>query len=123
MGLLIDSNILIYSYLTEYAYTRDLVIDESSCISEISRIEVLGYYGLKDDEEKYFQDIFNFVSILLPTQEIFDKAIQIRKLYNLKLGDSLIAATALIHDLTLCTRNLSDFEKVKDLKCVNPIIG
>ena len=45
----------------------------------------------------------------------------IRKTYNLKLGDSLIAATAIIHDLTIYTRNFNDFEKAPVVKCVNPI--
>jgi predicted nucleic acid-binding protein len=40
----------------------------------------------------------------------------------LKLGDSLIAATAIIYDLTLYTRNIVDFEKIGGLKITNPVI-
>ncbi len=109
MAFLIDSNIVIYSYLDKYQYLRKLIIDESARVSEISRIEVLGYHKLTTDEEKYFLDIFNFVPVVIPSKEIFDKAIQLRKLHNLKLGDSLIASTAIIHDLTLYTRNVDDF--------------
>ena len=109
MAFLIDSNIVIYSYLDKYQYLRKLIIDESARVSEISRIEVLGYHKLTTDEEKYFLDIFNFVTVVIPSKEIFDKAIQLRKLHNLKLGDSLIASTAIIHDLTLYTRNVDDF--------------
>jgi len=90
-------------------------------ISEISRVEVLGYHGLKEEEEKFFKDIFEYVSVVLPDQNVFDRAIEIRKKYNLKLGDSLIAGTALVHGLEIYTRNLSDFEKVEGLKCINPI--
>lgn len=36
--------------------------------------------------------------------------------------DSLIAATALAHDLTLVTRNTSDFENIPNLRIVNPFI-
>jgi len=43
------------------------------------------------------------------------------KKHNLKLGDSIIAATALVHDLTIYTRNLSDFEKTSGISCINPI--
>lgn len=39
----------------------------------------------------------------------------------LNLVNSLIAATALIHNLEIYTRNLSDFERVKKLKCIDPI--
>lgn len=118
---LIDSNILIYSFLSEYQYLRETITNEFSCISEISRVEILGFHGLKKDDEKYFLDIFDVITIIAPSTEIFDCAIQIRKSHRLKLGDSIIAATALVNGLTLYTRNVSDFDKVTGLKCVNPI--
>jgi len=76
---------------------------------------------IKKEEDKYFRDIFDYVPLILPNQDIFDQAITIRKKYNLKLGDSLIAATAVVNDLEIYTRNLSDFERVKGLKSYNPI--
>ncbi|SEB20901.1 type II toxin-antitoxin system VapC family toxin [Pedobacter hartonius] len=121
MAFLLDSNIIIYSYSSEFEYLRELIISESCTISEISRVEVLGYHGLKKEEDKYFRDIFDYVPLILPDQDIFDQAITIRKKYNLKLGDSLIAATAVVNDLEIYTRNLSDFERVKGLKSYNPI--
>ncbi|QKJ29351.1 hypothetical protein HQ865_06130 [Mucilaginibacter mali] len=33
----------------------------------------------------------------------------------------MIAATALVHNLVLYTRNTDDFEKIKELKCMNPV--
>ena len=121
MASLIDSNIIIYSYLNDYQYLREIITEESTNISEISRVEILGFHHLNADEENYFNDVFNLVNIISPTQEIFDKAIQIRKQYNMKLGDSLIAATALISKLSLLTRNITDFEKITGLKCINPV--
>lgn len=121
MAYFLDSNIIIYSYSHKYEYLRDLIINESCIISEISRVEVLGYHELKKEEEKYFNDIFEYAPVILPDQDIFDSAIEIRKKYNLKLGDSLIAATALVHNLEIYTRNLSDFERIEGLKCINPI--
>lgn len=44
---IIDSNILIYSYSEEYKYLRELIWSEGVFASEISRLEVLGYHGLK----------------------------------------------------------------------------
>lgn len=119
--MLIDSNIIIYSFSEEYAYLRKLFLRENCHLSEISRVEVLGYHGLNEKQKSYFLDIFSYSTVLIPTNEIFNSAIEIRQKYNLKLGDSLIAATALVHKLTLYTRNLKDFERVKRLKCVNPI--
>lgn len=121
MAFLIDSNIIIYSYLPEYQYLRELITSDLSYVSEVSRVEVLGYHKLKDEEQRYFNDIFSLVTVILPSQEVFDKAIHIRKEFNLTLGDSLIASTGLVYSLTVYTRNVGDFEKIIDLNCVNPI--
>ncbi|SHN28521.1 type II toxin-antitoxin system VapC family toxin [Mucilaginibacter sp. OK098] len=119
---LIDSNIIIYSYSNQYEYLRSLFFKESVFVSEITRVEVLGYHKLTNEEESYFQDIFNFIPIISPSPKIFDTSISIRKAYNLKLADSIIAATALVHNLSIYTRNISDFEKTAPISCVNPII-
>lgn len=63
--------------------------------------EVQGYHKLKKEEEKYFKDVFKYAPIIVPDEDVFDRAIEIRKKYNLKLGDSLIAATASVHDLDI----------------------
>jgi predicted nucleic acid-binding protein len=34
----------------------------------------------------------------------------------MSLGDSVIAATALVHELELCTNNQKDFETVENLQ-------
>jgi predicted nucleic acid-binding protein len=38
----------------------------------------------------------------------------------MSLGDALIAATALVHDLTLVTRNVEDFQWIQGLLLLNP---
>ncbi|MBW4891485.1 type II toxin-antitoxin system VapC family toxin [Mucilaginibacter sp. HMF5004] len=117
---LLDSNIIIYSYWPQYEYLRKIFI-ETVYASEISRIEVLGYHKLSFDEESYYKDFFKSVPIIYPTSDVFNKSIEIRKAHNLTLGDSLIAATALINDLTLYSRNVKDFRKINDLKLIDPI--
>ena len=122
MGFLIDSNIIIYSYSDNYDYLREFVLNEACMFSEISRVEVLGYHKLKVEEENYFTSVFKYVTVILPTQDIFDQALRIRQKYNLKLADSIIAATAYVNGLELYTRNTVDFMRVKGLKCFDPII-
>ncbi|GGH04039.1 hypothetical protein GCM10007415_45300 [Parapedobacter pyrenivorans] len=122
MGFLIDSNIIIYSLSEDFQYLRALLVEDSCHVSEISRVEVLGYHGLKNVHKKYFLDVFSYVSIIAPDNAIFDKAIDIRQQYNLKLGDSVIASTAIIHHLDLYTRNLKDFERIAEINCINPIV-
>jgi predicted nucleic acid-binding protein len=38
----------------------------------------------------------------------------------MSLGDSLIAATALVHNLILVTRNTDDFNWIANLSLLNP---
>jgi len=42
-----------------------------------------------------------------------DKTIEIRRAYNLKIPDAVIAATALTYQFTLVTRNTKDFTRIK----------
>jgi predicted nucleic acid-binding protein len=118
---LVDSNIVIYSYFEKYEYLKKILYNDLVYVSEISRIEVLGYHKLTLDEETYYKDFFKFMPVIYPTQDIVDKTIEIRKQYNLKLGDGLIAATALINDLTIYTRNIADFKRIDNLKFIDPI--
>ena len=50
-----------------------------------------------------------------------DSAIGLRQRRAIRLGDAIIAATALEHDLSLVTRNTDDFEWIDDLSFVNPV--
>ena len=51
---------------------------------------------------------------------ILQTAVRLRQQKKMSLGDSLIAATALEHQLTLLTRNESDFDHIAGLKTINP---
>jgi predicted nucleic acid-binding protein len=48
------------------------------------------------------------------------RTIEIRKAYRIKLPDAIIAATALVNDYTLVSRNLGDFEKIEGLTVIDP---
>jgi toxin FitB len=53
---------------------------------------------------------------------IVEQTILLRKKHKIKTPDAIIAATALVHDLTIITRNSGDFEKIEGLKTVNPYL-
>ena len=118
---LIDSNIIIYSYSDQFQYLRKIITGDNVFTSEISKVEVLGYHKIQPDEDVYFRDVFDLLPTLLPDQSVFNTAIKIRKKYNLKLADSIIAATAIEHKLSIYTRNLGDFQRLEGLICINPV--
>lgn len=53
-------------------------------------------------------------------QAIKIKTAELRKAHKIKLPDAIIAATALVHNLTLITRNTTDFNNIKNFKTINP---
>ncbi len=118
---LIDSNIIIYSALKEYAYLRELFKEENVFVSEISLLEVLGYSSITKEQENYFNAVFSLVNKIPVSTEIIFEAIRLRKNDKLSVGDSIIAASAIGLNLTLLTNNVSDFKKVKSLQIKNPI--
>jgi toxin FitB len=53
------------------------------------------------------------------SRAIAERAGRIRREAGIRLPDALIAATAIEHRLSLATRNLGDFEKVRGLRVRN----
>jgi len=48
------------------------------------------------------------------------KTIDLRKSKKIKLGDAIIAATALVHNLILISRNTADFINIEGLDIIDP---
>ena len=65
-------------------------------------------------------DFINDALVFELEKDIKLKTAAIRKAHKIKLLDAIIAATALVHDLTLLTRNLSDFKNINEIDLVNP---
>jgi len=118
---LLDSNIIIYSAKKEYSYLRDIYKENKIFISEITRLEVLGFHRITTEQENYFKSVFSVVTLIPISTNIIDNAIKLRKIYNLSVGDSIISATAKLYKLKLYTNNESDFTSVKGLKIFNPL--
>jgi predicted nucleic acid-binding protein len=118
--ILLDSNIVIYASKKEYSFLNDFLIHEDLAVSIITKIEVLGYHGISPFEKNILTELFNVFHILEINTDCVNTAIEIRLNHRLSLGDAIIAASAINHKLTLVTRNIKDFEKVKHLKLFNP---
>jgi toxin FitB len=118
--MLLDSNIIIYAALPEHGALRRLIAENGPAVSAVSYVEVLGYHQLSTPDREYYQAFFDEARILPLSQPILDEAVRLRQLRKMSLGDSLIAGTALVHDLTLVTRNTGDFTWVTELRVLNP---
>lgn len=121
--MIIDSNIIIYAFRPEHAYLRLLIQEHGPAISAISYVETLGYHRLNENERRYLENLFASTLILPITQPILDQAVYLRQQRRMSLGDALIAATSMVHGLTLVTRNLEDFNWIDGLALLNPLQG
>lgn len=118
---LIDSNLIIYFANPGFEWLNSDIQTLDAHFSALTKIEVLGYHQLHPREKTFFETYFNSIIPLSPTDDIIEIAILLKQSRKMSLGDSVIAATALVHDLDLYTHNVSDFAGIGGLRVVDPI--
>ena len=123
MGYLVDSNVLI-DYVAERFKSHqlkalDLIFDDNLRISIITKIEILGYNGISEEEAKMVF-FLGYADIIPLDDSIVDATILLKKAIKIKTPDAIIASTALVNDLTLITNNMADFKRISGLKIFNP---
>lgn len=77
----------------------------------------------KTATEKDLELLHSFISNAIVYElekDIKIKTVELRKQYKIKLPDAIIAATALVSDLQLITRNTADFKDLRKLQLLNP---
>jgi len=97
----------------------NLIIDDIPNISVITKIEVLRF-NTSDKVYSVLQSFINESTVFELTEDVVNKTISVCKAHKIKLPDAVIAATALVNDLTLVTRNVSDFKSIENLELNNP---
>lgn len=108
-----DTNAVLY-FLSGNQCMREFM-NCSYAYSIISEMELLSYSKITDEEEAKVRGYLE-ESVSLPiTNDIKNRTIQLRRQYNIKLPDAIIAATAIENDLVLMTADVG-FEKIKELK-------
>ncbi|MBI5385740.1 MAG: type II toxin-antitoxin system VapC family toxin [Verrucomicrobia bacterium] len=117
---LIDSNIIIYASKPGFHFLHSLLAEPDVAVSVITQVETLGYHLLAADEKLYLTEFFANVERLPVSQAVVEKAIVLRQTQKIKLGDALVAATALAHGATLVTRNTHDFTWMPGLTLLDP---
>jgi toxin FitB len=118
---LLDSNILIYAAKPEFPQLKDLLKEKNVAVSDITRLEVLGFREITNEQQTYFNAVFALVTVIPVNRAIIDVAINLRQSKKMTVGDAIIAATALLHCNELITRNAIDFKHIMELTVINPI--
>ena len=119
--MLLDSNIIIYSTQPEYSQLRQFMAQHAVVVSAVSYVEVLGYHRLSEADKRLLTSLFKASTVLPISQLVLDEAVQLRQVRKMALGDALIAATALVHNMTLVTHNTKDFDWIANLKVLDPL--
>jgi len=126
-GFLLDTNIAIYFLDAKLPSDARIFVQAAldsgtTYLSVISKMELLGWNFASPEDERKARQFINDISLLNLTDEIVENTIDLRKqVPKTKLPDAIIAATALIHGLTLLSRNSPDFSKIPGLNFVNPL--
>jgi predicted nucleic acid-binding protein len=94
----------------------DTLVDAGPNLSVMSRIELVGYNA---PIAQTYRDFVAIAHVYDLTESIILRTIELRRSRRIKVPDAIIAATALVYDLTLITHNLSDFETIPGLKLVD----
>ena len=116
----LDTNAIIYYVkedgdavsVIEEIYTKNIPV----YVSVMTEAELFGFPQLRDEEAGRIEKFLHTVSIIPMDSQIARLTGTLRKMYQLKIADSVIAATALFTGAHLLTRNVSDFKKVPDLQ-------
>lgn len=125
MSVLIDTNILIYH--TQGAkpaseFLKEQIIKGSFHISILTKIEFLGWDKHTPEGFKKCNQMIKLSNVYPVCESIANKAIELRREFKarIKLADAVKAATALLNNLALATRNTEDFKGIRGLKIINP---
>lgn len=97
----------------------DAIFDAELNVSIITKIETLGFNAPADEEKKMLQ-FFDIANIIALTDGVSQLTIHLRKTIKLKTPDAIIAATALVYNHTLLSRNLPDFKNIPGLTVIDP---
>lgn len=118
---LIDTNVIIDNFGNKLpANAKAFVNGLDITISAVTQIEVVGWLNASEQQLKPLYDFMELATILPINEDVIEKTIAIRQTKKIALGDAIIAATALVYDLVLISRNTSDFKNIQGLKVIDP---
>ena len=110
-----DTNFLIYVH-----EGNELVapfLEYNFGISFISKVELLGFKDLNEYDETKLKELIKDCFNLEWNSKIKEKTIELRRKYNVKLPDAIIAATSLVYGIPLVTAD-KGFSKLEQLDLI-----
>lgn len=121
---LIDTNTVIYLLDGKLPVVAETflggIIDDVCQLSVISQIELLSWQAITPESRMLLETFVANCRIIDLSAAVVQQTIQLRQTYRMKLPDAIIAATALVNQCTLISRNDSDFRKIQELAYLNP---
>lgn len=120
-----DTNIAIYYLHQQFPQHAELLIDavlkeSPPYISAITEIELLCWKAATNKDQELLNSFINDCVVIELDRNIKLKTAEIRKAHKIKLPDAIIAATAIVTECTLLTRNVSDFKNLDGIQFINP---
>jgi predicted nucleic acid-binding protein len=114
--LLLDTNAVLYvlngdETLANFLFERELYL------SIISEMELLGYKNITEKEKQTIEEFLKELIIVNVDEKIKVNTIEVKKASNMKLPDSIIAATAISLKLPLVTSD-NQFKTVRGLDLI-----
>jgi len=127
MIYLFDTNVLIYymngSFSETELETVDAMLEESFDLSIISKLEFLGWRGHTPESVVSAQAFIAAATIIQLDDTIANKVIELKRMFPIRLPDAIIAASAIVTNAILITRNTRDFNMISDIKLIDPFVA
>jgi predicted nucleic acid-binding protein len=96
------------------------IVNEGFFISIITKIETLGFSSDNAEVDANTAAFVSLATVFELTPEVAQTAIELKRVRKIITPDAIIAATALIHNLALLTRNNKDFKNMEGLAVIDP---
>ncbi len=118
----IDTNILIYHANGDPRVSAFLLSacekDAPLILPTIAVVEFFSFPAITAQVKEIFEVLLPYFRVTALDYPLSLAAAELRKNFRLKLGDSIIAATALVTNSTLITRNVRDFKRITGLEII-----
>lgn len=124
MGKFLIDNNIISSYFSGMFSEKAMdfvakVIDQKPNISVITEIEALSWVSPDKNKEAIVKSFIEDANIMPLSPDVVAQSVKIRRSRKIKTPDAIIAATAIIFNLTLLTSD-SYFKSIQGLKITDP---